>query len=75
MFKFLKRATENAEVVAPQFSPTPVLASAVEEDIPRYPPFMKGLPATAPDRLLETQWELIGQIRESGLASKEIFEQ
>lgn len=73
MFKFLKRAIENAEEVATTFSPTPVLSSAVEEDIPRYPPFMKGLPATSPDRLLETQWELIRQIQDSGLASREVF--
>lgn len=53
----------------------PVRGVTADEDIPRYPPFMKGLPATSPDRLLETQWELIGQIQESGLASKEVFEQ
>ena len=46
-----------------------------EEEIPRYPPFMKGLPATHPDKLIETQRELIDQIREAGLASPDIFEQ
>ncbi|MBL8423565.1 MAG: TraI domain-containing protein, partial [Candidatus Accumulibacter phosphatis] len=47
----------------------------MDEEIPRYPPFMTGLPATHPDKLIETQQELIGQIREAGLASSEIFEQ
>jgi len=64
---------EDGSVINP--SPIPMLTNPVDEDIPRYPPFMKGLPATSPDRLLETQWELIGQIQESGLASREIFDQ
>lgn len=49
--------------------------TAIDEEIPRYPPFMKGLPATDPHKLIETQRELIGQIREAGLASPDIFEQ
>ena len=75
MFKMLRRVIgkEEGSVIAP--SPIPMLTNPVDEDIPRYPPFMKGLPATSPDRLLETQWELIGQIVESGLASDDIFEQ
>ncbi len=48
---------------------------AIDEEIPRYPPFMRGLPATDPHKLIETQRELIGQIREAGLASPDIFEQ
>jgi conjugal transfer pilus assembly protein TraI len=47
----------------------------LDDEIPRYPPFMKGLPATHPDKLIETQRELIGQIRETGVATPEIFEQ
>lgn len=75
MFKMLRRVIgkEEGSVIAP--SPIPMLTNPVDEEIPRYPPFMKGLPATSPDRLLETQWELIGQIVESGLASDDIFEQ
>ena len=56
----------------------PVIASPqpeIDEEIPRYPPFMKGLPATDPAKLIETQRELIDQIREAGLASPVIFEQ
>lgn len=74
MFKMLRRVIgkEEGSDIAPL--PIPVLTNPIDEDIPRYPPFMKGLPATSPDRLLETQWELIGQIVESGLASDDIFE-
>ncbi len=46
-----------------------------DEEIPRYPPFMKGLPATAPEKLIETQRELVDQIREAAFASPEVFEQ
>ena len=33
------------------------------EDVPRYPPFMKGLPSSPPDKVLATQTELLGRIR------------
>lgn len=34
-----------------------------EEDIPRYPPFAKGLPAASVERILATQTELLNAIR------------
>ncbi len=46
-----------------------------DEEIPRYPPFMKGLPATDPAKLIETQRELVDQIREAAFATSEVFEQ
>ena len=46
-----------------------------DEEIPRYPPFMKGLPATDPAKLIETQRELVDQIREAAFATPEVFEQ
>jgi conjugal transfer pilus assembly protein TraI len=46
-----------------------------DEEIPRYPPFMKGLPATDPAKLIETQRELVEQIREAAFATSEVFEQ
>jgi len=36
---------------------------AEQEDIPRYPPFAKGLPAADTKRILETQSELINRIK------------
>lgn len=47
----------------------------MDEEIPRYPPFMKGLPSTHPDKLIDTQRELIDQIREAGIASNAIFDE
>ena len=35
---------------------------AADEEIPRYPPFMKGLPAAPVDRILSSQTELINAI-------------
>ncbi|MCR4299146.1 MAG: hypothetical protein NUV75_10440, partial [Gallionella sp.] len=39
----------------------PVAAKRIEElqDIPRYPPFMQGLPVCSPEALIETQSDLI----------------
>lgn len=45
-----------------------------ETEIPRYPPFMKGLPAVPPDQLIETQAELVDRITSTAIASPEIFE-
>lgn len=36
-----------------------------EADIPRYPPFMKGLPVIPVDKILQTQSELIHRIRQT----------
>lgn len=36
-----------------------------DTDIPRYPPFMKGLPVVPVDKILHTQTELIQRIRQS----------
>jgi conjugal transfer pilus assembly protein TraI len=42
------------------------------EEIPRYPPFMKGLPLVSPSKLIDTQTEIIGRIRrESGVTLAE----
>ena len=44
----------------------PIVVSAhAEEEIPRYPPFMKGLPAAPVERILATQTELIKAIQQA----------
>ena len=45
-----------------------------DEEIPRYPPFAKGMPVAALDRVLETQQDLIGRIQHTLALSKEEFE-
>ena len=78
MLKIIRRrTTAQGNVPVPEVDSTvttPVQAHT-DEEIPRYPPFMKGLPVSNPDKLIATQQELVGQIREAGLASKEMFEQ
>lgn len=44
-----------------------------DDEIPRYPPFMKGLPAVPPDRLLTTQSELLERIADTAIATPQIF--
>ncbi|MVF23665.1 hypothetical protein EVC37_18905 [Methylocaldum sp. BRCS4] len=47
----------------PSATPAATLASVADEDIPRYPPFAKGLPAASVARILATQPELVDAIR------------
>jgi len=54
----------------PSSSPAPAgrdAASIDDADIPRYPPFVKGLPVAAPVRIVATQRELITRLQD-GLA-------
>jgi len=47
---------------------------ADEEDIPRYPPFAKGLPAASVERILATQTELLDAIRHTLALPAEAFQ-
>ena len=49
-------------------SPIGEVLPVFREEIPRYPPFMKGLPAVSPEKLLETQAELIERIANTAIA-------
>lgn len=42
----------------------PVLSSQLDTEIPRYPPFLKELPAASPEDLQSTQDELIAKLRQ-----------
>lgn len=42
-----------------------ILKNWKDTDIPRYPPFMKGLPAVPVDKILHTQAEFVQRIRQS----------
>ena len=44
------------------------------DEIPRYPPFMKGLPVVPPENLLETQRELIERIANTAIATPKIID-
>lgn len=45
-----------------------------DDEIPRYPPFMQGLPVIPPDRLLQSQSALIERIRQTAVSSQEVFD-
>ncbi|PZP54936.1 MAG: hypothetical protein DI596_12105, partial [Azospira oryzae] len=44
-----------------------------DDEIPRYPPFMKGLPAVHPKKLLETQADLIDRIKDTAITTPDDF--
>jgi len=44
-----------------------------DDEIPRYPPFMKGLPVVPPTKLLETQKELLDRIANTAIATTEVM--
>ncbi|MCQ8117750.1 MobH family relaxase [Methylomonas rosea] len=54
---------------APELSPV-----SQEEEIPRYPPFMKGLPAAPVARILGTQTELIQAIEQALACPESLFQ-
>ncbi|MEI8573841.1 MULTISPECIES: MobH family relaxase [Methylomonas] len=46
-------------------APIGPVVTTTDEDVPRYPPFMKGLPAAPVERILSSQTELIGAIEQA----------
>lgn len=46
-----------------------------DEETPRYPPFMKGLPAKPVDKLLESQAEMLGRVRQAVGAPRERYDE
>jgi len=46
-------------------APIGPVATTIDEDVPRYPPFMKGLPAAPVERILSSQTELIAAIEQA----------
>ena len=46
-------------------APVGSVATTMDEDVPRYPPFMKGLPAAPVERILSSQTELIAAIEQA----------
>jgi len=50
------------------------LPKPVEEEIPRYPPFMKGLPAAPVERILVSQAELIQAIEQALALPDELYQ-
>lgn len=70
MFKFFKISREKKGK-----SPHPLLRDdAGVEDIPRYPPFVEGLPVSSVENIFQTQIELIQRIREVLSFNDEMYE-
>lgn len=77
MLKILKRilgiAGDNEKSSSPAAAfDRQVMAALGDEEIPRYPPFVTGLPMCPPSQILETQQDLIARIRRTlGLTPEE----
>jgi conjugal transfer pilus assembly protein TraI len=70
MFSWLRKKSADA-TSSPAKQP---IYQWSDDEIPRYPPFMKGLPVVHPDRLLETQGELIERIANTAIATPDVIE-
>lgn len=66
--------TSNPRTSAAASTPAALRAKVLDEDIPRYPPFMKGLPVLPPQKLVDAQFELLDQIQSSVIVKKELYE-
>jgi len=51
-----------------------IITPQSEVEVPRYPPFMRGLPAIAPEKLLGAQHEILEQVSRSVQVSKDLYE-
>lgn len=71
MLKRLLRKTSLQATRSPLTAPAS-RDSAIE--IPRYPPFMKGLPVVPPEKLLDTQTDLLARIADTAIAARTDFE-
>lgn len=69
MFSWLKGGAPSS---SPAKLDEPIYQWA-DDEIPRYPPFMKGLPAVAPERLLATQSELLDRIADTAISTPRTF--
>lgn len=60
---------------APATTKATPIPAALDFEVPRYPPFMKGLPTVAPERLLAQHPEILAQYKRSVIVSPEQYEQ
>src|SRR5581483_11177521 len=66
--------TGKKDRYAPSVSASASASNIDAEEIPRYPPFMRGLPAASMSRLMATQQELINRLRQTLGLERDIFD-
>lgn len=77
MLTFLKNFFDFSKKIPVQIPVTPdhLRLREMEEDVPRYPPFMKGLPRKDPQAILKTQSELLRKLKDESRVTEEIFDE
>ncbi len=69
--QWLKSLLKPKAAVTTQAIPIP---AAIDLDVPRYPPFMKGLPTIEPERLIAQHPEILSQYKRSVIVTPEQYE-
>ena len=69
--QWLKSLLKPKAAVTTQAIPIP---AAIDLDVPRYPPFMKGLPTIEPERLIGQHPEILSQFKRSVIVTPEQYE-
>ena len=69
--QWLKSLLKPKAAVTTQAIPIP---AAIDLDVPRYPPFMKGLPTIEPERLIGQHPEILSQYKRSVIVTPEQYE-
>ena len=69
--QWLKSLLKPKAAVTTQAIPIP---AALDLDVPRYPPFMKGLPTIEPERLIAQHPEILSQYKRSVIVTPEQYE-
>ncbi len=74
MFSWLKQLLAQPVALDKAATPEHLKLKVAQKDIPRYPPFMKGLPTHSPQELVETQADLVLALKQSCDATQDEFD-
>lgn len=74
MLSWVKKLARKTAPTPSAPTPEHLKIAVLKKDIPRYPPFMKGLPVERPDEIVAVQDELLTQIYQSTKVTSDVFQ-
>ncbi|WP_052952238.1 MobH family relaxase [Diaphorobacter sp. J5-51] len=74
MLSWVKKLARKTAPTSSAPTPEHLKIAILKKDIPRYPPFMKGLPVERPDEIVAVQDELLTQIYQSTKVTSDVFQ-